>query len=204
MKLGILADDLTGAGDVGGCFAQAGFRTVIALPFQRQAGTCLKRLTSSPEVSLNTTLTDLSAPLDGAEILIVDTESRYESPWVAAARVEEGFEMLAHWGANFFYKKIDSALRGNIGVELDAFLQSLMTRRSLELSEGNIRFPFFCLPMITAYPIAGRQTIDGSQFIDGVRLDQSSFAYDPRGGVREAHIPTLLKRTCRAWPFFKV
>jgi len=192
-RIGILADDLTGAGDVGGCFARAGFRTVVVLPFNNNTNLIKRNVLSASSASGAT-----------PEVFVIDTESRYEVPEVAQLRVTEAVRALSFWGANFFYKKIDSALRGNVGPEMDAFLESLLARGSRHISKGDSSAFISEIPVVAAYPEAGRQTRSGWQVIDGVRLDRSPFARDPRGTVRQAHIPTFLQETCHSWLFFKV
>lgn len=194
LRIGILADDLTGAGDVGGCFARAGLKTVVVLPFRGEEAQSF----IEPEFLRE-------APGLSPEVFVIDTESRTLDPSVARTRVLKAFDVVSAWGANFFYKKIDSALRGLVGYEMDAFLEALIASRSHQVSEGcRVHQSISPVPVVAAYPEAGRETRQGWQFVDGVRLDRSPFLQDPRGGVRQAHVPTLLRETCRSWPFFKV
>lgn len=97
-RYAILADDLTGAGDVGVQFSRAGLRT--------------------------RTLCDARLPMwpAGIDTVVVDTASRGLSPAAAYAAVAEAAQVLDAAGARLVYKKIDSTLRGALGAELDAVL----------------------------------------------------------------------------------
>ena len=56
-------------------------------------------------------------------------------------------------GIPHIYKKTDSALRGNIGAELEAMMQA----------SGEEQLPF-----VPAFPQIGRTTVNGTHFIEGV------------------------------------
>jgi uncharacterized protein YgbK (DUF1537 family) len=100
MKIGVLADDLTGAGDVAVALERAGFRTEIAL---------------WPPSS--------SGPKD--RVWILSTESRGLTGAAAARRVRRSTRALKRWKAAFIFKKIDSTLRGPVGPEAVAFADAL-------------------------------------------------------------------------------
>lgn len=100
-RIFVLADDLTGALEVGSKFAAAGVpalvRTVAAL--------------SPGELQ------------QAAGAFVVDTESRHCAPAEAARRVYELAHAARLEGFSYFYKKTDSTLRGNIGAELEALVE---------------------------------------------------------------------------------
>lgn len=98
-RLGIIADDLTGANDTGVQFARAGARTLV--PFEWH---------------------DLPALTRQADVVVLNTNSRAVSPTVAAQRVKTAAQALRAAGIPAVYKKIDSTFRGNVGAELDAIL----------------------------------------------------------------------------------
>ena len=99
MRLGVIADDLTGANDTGVQFARQGARTLVPLDWH-----------------------DLTALARRADVLVLSTNSRAASPRVAAQRARVAAEALRCAGVVAVYKKIDSTFRGNIGAELDAIL----------------------------------------------------------------------------------
>jgi uncharacterized protein YgbK (DUF1537 family) len=98
-RLGIIADDLTGANDTGVQFARDGARTLV--PFEWH---------------------DLPALGRQADVVVLNTNSRAASPRVAAQRATIAAQALRKAGIQAVYKKIDSTFRGNVGAELDAIL----------------------------------------------------------------------------------
>jgi len=76
------------------------------------------------------------------------------------------------------YKKIDSTLRGNIGVELLAAMEAAGCEKAI---------------VAPAFPAVGRTTRNGVLLVDGVPVAETQFANDPVSPVSESHIPTLLE-----------
>ena len=99
MRLGLIADDLTGANDTGVQFALRGARTFVPLDWH-----------------------DLKSLTNAADVLVLNTNSRAVPARVAAERARVAAEALRRAGVEAVYKKIDSTFRGNIGPELDAIL----------------------------------------------------------------------------------
>jgi D-threonate/D-erythronate kinase len=97
LRLGMIADDLTGACDAGVQFAQRGFSTLVQI-----APGAAERLPS--------------------DLLVLTTNSRDDAPTVAAAKVRNACRALHNEGREVIFKKIDSTLRGNLGAELQAAL----------------------------------------------------------------------------------
>ncbi|TKI02812.1 D-threonate kinase [Martelella alba] len=97
--LWVLADDFTGANDIGGALARTGARVHVLFDARRTAKDV------------------------GADVQIINTDSRALPARQAAQRVKTA---LAGWrelgGECWLFKKIDSTLRGNLGAELDAAL----------------------------------------------------------------------------------
>lgn len=102
-RIGILADDLTGAGDAAVPFSERGFRVELSL-----------RRGSRP-----------APPSVPADVWVIDTDSRHVPAPEAARRVRAAVAALQRWGAGFIYKKVDSALRGPVAAEMKAFLKAL-------------------------------------------------------------------------------
>ena len=100
MRLGVIADDLTGANDTGVQFARRGARTLVPLDWH-----------------------DLRSLARRADVLVLNTNSRAAAPRVAAQRARVAAEALRRAGVEAVYKKIDSTFRGNVGQELDAILE---------------------------------------------------------------------------------
>lgn len=99
MRLGIVADDLTGAMDASAPFADRGFATRVLLS--------------------NAAARDET---DACEVLAIDTHSRDLSPEDAATAVQSAFARIG--SDRLPFKKIDSTLRGNVGAELAAAMQA--------------------------------------------------------------------------------
>lgn len=150
-RIGVIADDLTGSGDAGIFFLKFGTPIITGLDAARPK--------SHP-------------------IWIIDTESRFDRPDRAARKVRQACRMLLRWGAQKIYKKVDSALRGPMGAELDAVLR--------ETGVGEI-------PLVLAYPAMGRTVRKGVCLIHGVPVARTAFGKDPKNPVRSSHIPTAIR-----------
>ncbi len=159
VQLGIIADDLTGANDTGVQFARLGARTIV--PFD---------------------LHDLASLCRRADVLVLSTDSRGESPAVAAHRAKVAAQALKRARVPAIYKKIDSTFRGNIGAELDAILDVFPTPLA------------FISP---TFPPAGRAVQGGILTVHGVPVHRTSSGRDPVAPVRQSHLPTLLRAQSR-------
>ncbi|WP_017380460.1 four-carbon acid sugar kinase family protein [Paenisporosarcina sp. TG-14] len=101
MKIGIIADDLTGANATGVRLAKSGF------------------------ISATVVFDGVVPTKGGFTSLSIDTDSRYCPPQEARIRVLKAYEQLSTWGASVIGKRIDSTIRGNLGAETDALLDAL-------------------------------------------------------------------------------
>lgn len=155
LKFLVIADDFTGAADTGVQFAKNGISTIVVL---------YKNL-------------DFSLLDENLQVAVVDTESRHIDPREAAARVREVARKGLEAGIGYFYKKTDSALRGNIGSELTALMQAL--------GEDELMF-------VPAYPDAKRTTAGGCQYIDGIPVNETGFSKDPIDPVRGCDISHII------------
>jgi uncharacterized protein YgbK (DUF1537 family) len=86
-------------------------------------------------------------------------------------------QQLIAAGPDCVFKKVDSLLRGNVRTEIEAVLDVTSHRRAL---------------LIPANPSRGRVIAKGRYLIDGMPLDQTSFALDPNHPRRSADIRELL------------
>lgn len=167
-ELLVIADDLTGACDAGGQCARLGIPSLI---------------TTDP-------LGGFDRTDDRTTVLIVDTDSRHASPEQAFQSVLTLCQRFRAAGGKQVYKKTDSTLRGNIGVELAAVCAAMAEERIL---------------FVPAYPEAGRTTLGGVHYVDGKPLHESPFGVDPRcpvisSNVREILSPALLPVTSMSTP----
>jgi uncharacterized protein YgbK (DUF1537 family) len=157
----VVADDLTGACDI----------AAALLPW--------------PGPVVVETYAGADAPADAA-LWVRNTQSRTLPVEEARRAVRQA---LAGFAAEdgVVLKKIDSALRGHVGAELEAAIDAVGA------AEG------FVLPAI---PAVGRTTLGGVQLVDGVPLHATAFAADPLHPVRESevavHVERASGRRCRA------
>ena len=156
IELVIIADDLTGALDTGVQFAKQHIPTLVTgdkdLSFKKLAG----------EI----------------KVLAVNTESRHDEAGVAYDKVMDVAKAALRQGAKYLYKKTDSALRGNIGTELEALW------RAADID---------ALPFIPAYPDNKRTTEMGRQYIDGVPVEESVFGNDPFSPVVTGVVAEIIR-----------
>jgi uncharacterized protein YgbK (DUF1537 family) len=101
MRILAIADDVTGALEVGGQLAMQGVRALVS------AGESLD---------------------GGAEALVVDAQTRHLSPPQAAERVARLAQAAIQRRVPYVYKKTDSTLRGNIPAEFQALLDAFPAR----------------------------------------------------------------------------
>jgi uncharacterized protein YgbK (DUF1537 family) len=148
----IIADDLTGACDTGCLFAGPGPVAVLAAPAL--------------------TLADTS-------IISVDTESRALPPREAAARIHAAARGLGErLIAGRVFKKIDSTLRGAVGVELTALLE---------------HGPHFTGALVCpAFPAQRRVVRHGRLLVDSVPVHESAIARDPAFRAAASEVAALL------------
>lgn len=104
--IGVIADDLTGAAELGAVGLRLGLKAEIV-----RSG----------------------KPGSPAELVCVDTDSRSCAPEEAARRAAAAAKMLRAAGARWIYKKVDSVLRGNVTAEVEAVMQQLGFSRALLL-----------------------------------------------------------------------
>ena len=95
----LIADDLTGACDAAVHFAEHGHRTIVRLP----SGACLPACPAGEA---------------GLDTLAISTESRALRGDALRAVYSEGALPLPAAQARILFKKIDSTLRGNSGLEV--------------------------------------------------------------------------------------
>ena len=155
-NIGVIADDLTGADDTALQFHLRGANTQILLDDS-----------IVPENKAST------------QVWAIPTETRNLDPHSAYERVKQAAKILADtYNVEYFYKKMDSTLRGHIAVEALAVLDALEWDAAV---------------IIPAFPQEGRTTIGGYHLLRGVPLERTEFARDPRFPIYESHIPTVLR-----------
>ena len=104
--IGVIADDLTGAAELGAVGRRLGLKAEILGNNQ---------------------------PSTTADLACMDTDSRSCAPAEAAKRAAAAAKFLQAAGARWIYKKVDSVLRGNVTAEVEAVMQQLGYNRALVL-----------------------------------------------------------------------
>jgi uncharacterized protein YgbK (DUF1537 family) len=153
-KMLVVADDFTGANDTGVQFSRKNLKTVS--------------ITGSTFIKEN---------LKTSDVLVINTDSRFDDKETAYRKVYETGQLVRNENIKYIYKKLDSTMRGNIGAEISALMDSL-----------DIAHTF----MVPALPEYGRTTLNGRVYINDVLLEETEFARDPRNPVRESLIPKII------------
>jgi len=153
----IVADDLTGANASGVLLKKIGLSV-----------SSLFRLTGATEHK--------------ADVLAYSTASRGLSSEEAFRRVREAFLQLKS-GGEFFNKRIDSTLRGNIGAEIDGALAAL----------GDD----FTAIVVPAYPDSGRIVANRTMLVNGMLLTESDAGRDPKMPVASDDVVDLVAQQTR-------
>jgi D-threonate/D-erythronate kinase len=119
-----------------------------------------------------------------ADVLALDADTRRMAPDQAASEVDRLVRAYAGDSETLIFKKIDSTLRGNVGEELAAALHAL---RSSCVDDAR------CVAvMAPAFPVIGRTTRDGTQFVHGQPLHDLDI-WRVQGMTGHAHIPDMLE-----------
>ena len=132
--IAILADDLTGAADTAAGMLGAG-RPLVTWP--RSDGAI--------------------AWHDEDRIVSIDAGTRQATPAEAANRIRDLAVLFRTAGFAHLYKKVDSTLRGHIGVEVKAALEGWR--------QGSLAV------VAPAFPAMGRTTVDGRQRVGDTAVD---------------------------------
>jgi uncharacterized protein YgbK (DUF1537 family) len=153
--LGVVADDTTGSNDIGLMFSKNRYTAKVVV-FDEQ----------------------MENDSD-ADVLIIDTDSRLDSPEESYQKVFEATKVLKNMGCTLFFNKTCSVFRGNIGKEFDAMLDAL-----------NEDFAVISL----AFPKNGRKTINGIHTVHGNLLEESEFANDPVHPMLQSNLVEILQQ----------
>jgi uncharacterized protein YgbK (DUF1537 family) len=162
LELAVLADDITGAADTGAQFLAV----------------------ASPVYLLDHRLLCLGGFERPPRAIAVFTSSRGLSAAEAGRVVAAAGRAIRGFHPQRVYKKIDSALRGHIGVELEAAMEAM----GLPLS--------FIVP---AFPEQGRTTLGGVHHVHGVPVAASEMGRDPIGPVTDSVLPRWIGMQT-VWP----
>ncbi|MBM7582948.1 uncharacterized protein YgbK (DUF1537 family) [Caldicoprobacter guelmensis] len=160
--IGVVADDITGSNDIGIMFAKNGYLVHVY----------------SYDVFDVSYYDSNQLP----DVLILNTESRFDSSDVAYKKVYGATEILKALGCSHYYKKTCSVFRGNIGAEFDAMLDALGHEFGV---------------VVAGFPKNGRITKDGLHYVHGKLLEESEFKNDPVHPMLKSNLVEILQRQTR-------
>jgi uncharacterized protein YgbK (DUF1537 family) len=149
-EFAIIADDLTGSLDTGLQFCKKGLTTFVHL--------------------------NLARPWPEAQALVLNTDSRNLPPRSAYRRTYKTCRRLK---AKALYKKIDSTMRGNVGMEALAILDAQKIPKAI---------------IVPTIPSQGRTVENGILRVHGVPLLRTPYAQDFSHPLRTSRIADLLRR----------
>jgi len=154
-RIGIVSDDLTGSNTAAGRIAEI--------------------------LNMHSRVIWLSSELYSSMIedgvTSINTESRTADRSSAIRQVKNAVKWLQDSSVDWIFKRFDSHLRGHLGAEVRAFLES----RDLQT-----------VFVVAAYPGTGKSTVSGIQLNQGVPVSETNMRFDPTNAVTESHIPTIL------------
>lgn len=145
----VIADDLTGGNATGVLLARTGYKSHSVLSYEHSRD--------------NPSFTE-------CDCLIITTDSRSLSQKEAYSRVKHATRVFSSPDIKLYSKRIDSTLRGNLGSETDAMLDSL----------GD-EYIAICAP---CFPSSGRTLVGGYLLVDGLPLHKTNIAIDPKTPVK--------------------
>lgn len=155
--IGAVADDLTGATTTGVLLARSKAKTAVF--FNEEAA-------------------EKAEHAEELDAILVSSNSRALPADEAYEKVKSATLALKRMGVRYFSKRIDTTLRGGVGVELDAMLD--------QLDKDAVAV------VVPAMPQSRRILVGGYSVIDGVALVNTPVAHDVRTPVKENYIPRLL------------
>lgn len=150
----IIADDLTGANDSALQFYLQGAKTQIIL---------------SENIAPDN--------VDNTQVWAVTTETRNSSAQTAYQKVSAASKLLTEkLSTDYFFKKIDSTIRGNIAVEVLTVLNELGWDATV---------------VVPAFPDEQRITVGGYHLLRSMPIERTEVSHDPKAPICESYLPNL-------------
>ncbi len=151
----IIADDFTGANDIGVALASSGVATKVLLA-----------------------TTSMNSHDAHTNVGVICTNSRDLEQNEAKQTLESiSTNYLLTENQPLLIKKIDSTLRGNVGSEIEALLNTGYTLTIVAI----------------AAPLAGRKTVGGLCYVNDVPLSDTEFASDPKSPIHSSRIKDIIE-----------
>lgn len=152
----VIADDLTGANDTGVQFAKKGYTTMVSILDKRST---------------------IIIP-NNLDVFVIDTETRELESKIVRKILRNILKKIKVNKKDIVYKKVDSTLRGNIGVEIEEII--MIFNRDI------------CI-FSPSYPSYQRITVGGYLIVDQKPLELSEYSCYNSKQVENSFIPFLLK-----------
>lgn len=159
--IGAVADDLTGATTTGVLLARSKARTAVYF---------------------NETAAQNAKDASALDAILISSNSRPLKPAEAYDKVYSATTALLNMGVKYFTKRIDTTLRGGVGVEIDAMLDAI--------EKFGVKDTVAIV--VPAMPQSRRILVGGYSVIDGTALINTPVAQDVRTPVYENYIPRLI------------
>jgi uncharacterized protein YgbK (DUF1537 family) len=168
--LGIVADDLTGAGDASVQFAKRGWCTLLTL----------EAIPAAPGAAAATPLVPGFRPA----VLAVTTDCRALPNDTAETLTARAVRALIDAGVDRMFLKIDSTMRGSVEGQVAGALTAWRTRH-----------PDARAVVCPAYPAMGRTVESHRLLVKGEPVERTPFGRDPVSPVRTSDMTALLPRS---------
>jgi D-threonate/D-erythronate kinase len=120
-----------------------------------------------------------TVPLEEFDAVAISTDSRSIEPKQAYERIQEVLKSLSHIEPLIYNKRIDSTLRGNLGVELDAFMDYLPGKKAA---------------VVPSFPNSKRTCMNGKVYVDGNELKDTDVAKDPKMPIFTSEAKELFQK----------
>ncbi|SHM91316.1 Uncharacterized conserved protein YgbK, DUF1537 family [Caldanaerovirga acetigignens] len=111
--------------------------------------------------------------------VIVNTSSRSIDKTEALNRVRTCASFMYKKGIRYFGKRIDSTIRGNLGAEIEGILTGLESE--------------YIAAVVPAYPRSGRIVVGDYLLVNGLPVDRTEAARDPKNPVKVSDVLEVIK-----------
>lgn len=153
----VIADDLTGANDTGVQFAKKGYNTMVSI-LDKQSTIIIP---------------------NNLDVFVMDTETRELEDKTVRKILRNILKKININKKDIVYKKVDSTLRGNMGVEIEEII--MIFNRDI------------CI-FSPSYPSYQRITVGGHLIVDQKPLELSEYSCYNSTQIENSSIPFLLER----------
>ena len=117
---------------------------------------------------------------EAIETWAISTESRNTDKESAVESVIKScIKLKEELNTENFYKKIDSTLRGNVGAEIIGALEATQKDAAV---------------VAPAYIEENRTTIGAYQLLNGIAIERTQCALDPKAPIYESYVPDIIKK----------